>query len=725
MGEIKPDSLLEEIVEKQIEDSTASEGNEDTSAPLAGLASYVQEIYQKNKDDRNAQEAIWLADWRQFRGEHSPEEAERIRLARERNKFASAPFIKLTKTKVLAAYGQIMEVLSSDNKFPLEVTATPKPEGIAETVTIDLASSPEKEPDLSNQDIYGYAGDGKELEPGATTESLIRNTYDKLKKFISGKKVSEGTALDRTQQIELHPADQAAKDLDRTIQDQLEESDAEVELKKTVFEACLFGTGVAKAPFTEVLEIANWEKDPETGFNIYAPKSKMVPKMKQVSVWDCYPEAGARTKQDLNNMIERHLLTAQQIKKLVKSSNLFDREAVKRALRRGPGYQKEGWEGEIIDRQDDTTYLRYEVLEFWGYIDNEIAHQYGLISELEDEYDLDSVLANIWTVNGEVIRATLSPFDIKDIPYFFVPYEEHPYQIWGVGVAENMSDAQMLINGHTRLSIDNLALAGSCVFEVNENQLTPGQDMSLYPGKAFKKQGGAPGQSIFAIKFNNTAPEHYAAIDRAKQYADDTTLPSYTHGGGGGIPGATRAASGISMLMGAAALGIKTVVKNFDHYLLSPVGQAFFNWNMQFNTDLRIKGDLQVVAKGTSQLLKREVKSQRLLSLIQTTQGSQVMAPMLNAEYTLKELAKSLDLDPDKFVNSPQQALIYAELIRGQNAKGQESNTATVSGGGQGGGASEQAVGGINPADVTGSGGGNIGVGAVPQPGEAGFTSPS
>lgn len=724
LGEIKPDSLVQEIVETQLGIATDAEesSNEIVPAdPMAGLAAYVQETYRINKDHRNTQETIWLNSWKQFRGEFSAEEQQRIQLAKERNKFASAPFIKITKTKVLAAFGQIMEVLSSDNKFPLEVTATPRPEGIADTVTVDMQTAPEAEPNMEGQDIYGYEGDGRTLEAGTTSETLIRSTYDRLKSFLKGKKVTEGPALDRTKQIELHPADKAAFELDKTIQDQLEESNAEVELRKAAFEAVLFGTGVVKAPFTETIEMPNWEKDIESGFNVYTPKIKLVPKMKQVAVWDAYPDAGARTKEDLNNMIERHLLTAQQIKKMTKGSKLFDKEAVKRALRRGPGYMKEDWEHVIVDQTHDMIEQRYEVLEYWGYIDNEMAVQYGLVEELEEEYDLDSVLVNIWVIGTEVIRATLSPFDTKEIPYYFVPYEEHPYQLWGIGVPENMSDAQMLINGHTRLSIDNLALAGSCVFEVNEAQLTPGQDMSLFPGKVFKKQGGAPGQSIFAIKFNNTAPEHYQAIDRAKQYADDTTLPSYSHGATGGIPGSTRTSSGISMMMGAAALGIKTVVKNFDHYLLSPVGQAFFRWNMQFNTDVTIKGDLQVVAKGTSQLLKREVKSQRLLSLFQVG-ANPTIAPMINWEYNLREFVKSMDMDPDKAVNSPSQALIYADMLRGMNVQQPSANQGPVPNSGQGGEGSPPAMGGINPADTTGAGGGNIGVGSSPLPGEAGFS---
>ena len=60
------------------------------------------------------------------------------------------------------------------------------------------------------------------------------------------------------------------------------------------------------------------------------------------------------------------------------------------------------------------------------------------------------------------------------IPVHSCPYELNPYQLFGVGVAENMEDGQMLMNGHMRMAIDNLALAGHLVFDIDETQLVPG-----------------------------------------------------------------------------------------------------------------------------------------------------------------------------------------------------------------------------------------------------------
>ena len=71
-------------------------------------------------------------------------------------------FIKITKTKVLAAYGQIVDILFANKKFPMVVEPTPVPEGIAEFAHLETPL------DQMVEDPYGYAGDGREMPFGAT-----------------------------------------------------------------------------------------------------------------------------------------------------------------------------------------------------------------------------------------------------------------------------------------------------------------------------------------------------------------------------------------------------------------------------------------------------------------------------------------------------------------------------------------------------------------------------
>ena len=138
----------------------------------------------------------------------------------------------------------------------------------------------------------------------------------------------------------------------------------------------------------------------------------------------------------------------------------------------------------------------------------------------------------------------------------------------------------------------------------------------------------------------------------------------------------TRTASGMSMLMGAASLNIKTVIKNIDDQLIKPLGEAMFQWNMQFyEGDLPIQGDLEIKATGSSSLMKKEVRSQRLTMFLQTVQNPAI-APFVRMSEVIKELAYSLDLDPEEILNSKDEAEIHAKIIGLQNVNQRTSEQA-------------------------------------------------
>jgi hypothetical protein len=120
--------------------------------------------------------------------------------------------------------------------------------------------------------------------------------------------------------------------------------------------------------------------------------------------------------------------------------------------------------------------------------------------------------------------------------------------------------------------------------------------------------------------------------------------------------------------------------------------------------------------------MQKEVRSQRLTMFLQTAQNPAV-APFIKMSKLISELAYSLDLDPDEILNDPEEAAIMAQIIGMQNAQ-QETGTEAQAvgqqpptmGGPQGAPEQPQELG------TTGTGGGNIGTGNVPLPGEDQFS---
>ena len=405
----------------------------------------------------------------------------------------------------------------------------------------------------------------------------------------------------------------------------------------------------------------------------------------------------------------------------LKKRPYFRGQVIDECIQMGENYNKKYWEDDLSDYAPEHGIDRFEVLEYWGLMDAEYAREVGIELD-EDIDDLDEVQINAWVSGNKILRAVINPFTPYRIPYHAFPYERNPYNFFGIGVAENMDDSQQIMNGHARMAIDNLAMSGSLVFDVDESALVGGQSMEIYPGKIFRRQAGMPGQAIHGLKFPNTAPENMMMFDRFRQLADEQTgIPSYSHGQTG-VQSMTRTASGMSMLLGASSLNIKTVIKNLDDFLLKPLGEAYFQWNMQFLEDeLDVKGDLEVKATGTNSLMQKEVRSQRLTMFLQTAQNPAI-APFVKISKLVSELAYSLDLDPDEILNDPEEAALMAQIIGMQNAgqtNGEEAQSLgqqSPMGSLQGTPEQPQELG------VTGTGGGNIGTGNVPVAGESEFT---
>ena len=653
---------------------------------------YIKSKFTEAENGRRESELRWQKAYKNYRG---ITDGTTSYTATEKSKV----FVKITKVKVLAAYGQIIDILFSNKKFPLVVESTPVPEGIAEFAHL-------------SQNPMGQQQEEEE-EPNDFLAGLE-------KKYGKATSLKEGPSSMGEPQIS--PSRESAHKLDKIIQDQLVNAEAVKILRHALFECCLLGSGIIKGPFSSFKEIQAWEVSPE-GQRNYVPYQKNTPIISAVSCWDFYPDPAATSVEDCDYVIERHKMNREQLRSL-RNKPYFDSEAINNCLDMGPNYVERGYESSIRDEDDfDSAHKsRYEVLEYWGYLDKNLSEQLGL--ELPEGQDhLDSLHTNIWICGNNILRAVVNPFTPARIPYQSVPYETNPYNFFGIGVAENMEDAQMLMNGHMRMAIDNLVLAGNMVFDIDETSLVPGQSMEIYPGKIFRRQSGVTGTAVNGVKFPNTANENIQMYQVSRQLADEETgIPSIIHGQTG-VTGTGRTAAGLSMLMSSAGLSIKTAIKNIDDYLLKPMGEGYFQWNMQFNEEhTDIIGDLEIKPKGTAAVMQKEIRSQRLLTLLQTV-ANPALAPFIKIPNLIKELAIAQDIDPDLLVNDVNEAAIFADILRGlMNAQGTGAQAGAANQPQEGMGGTGGPPVGANAMDPSGVGGGNIGVGNAPVAGESGFT---
>ena len=224
---------------------TAMQDNDPAIRSESDVISFVQGRFKRAEDVRQQDEQRWLKAYRNYRGLYGPDvqftETEKSRV-----------FVKVTKTKTLAAYGQIIDVLFGNNNFPLTVNPTKLPDGVAESVHINIDPNAEKGQEELRQafedkpsEPFLFKPNGK-LEPGETLQDLQNRLGASENKLgVVSEKIIEGSGTTNTT-VTFHPAMVAAKKMEKKIHDQLEESGANKQLRNTAFEMALFGTGIMK-----------------------------------------------------------------------------------------------------------------------------------------------------------------------------------------------------------------------------------------------------------------------------------------------------------------------------------------------------------------------------------------------------------------------------------------------------------------------------------------------
>ena len=159
---------------------STDENKQEKEQEATRLASYVYDKFVTSERARQSDEDRWLEAFHNYRGQY-------YKNVRFREHEKSRVFVKVTKTKVLAAYGQLVDVLFSANKFPISVEETKVPEGVAEYAHLNpvgenlqnsgpsIEGGPDQsQPSMSPEQmsLVGFEGDGRELPKGATFTGL-------------------------------------------------------------------------------------------------------------------------------------------------------------------------------------------------------------------------------------------------------------------------------------------------------------------------------------------------------------------------------------------------------------------------------------------------------------------------------------------------------------------------------------------------------------------------
>jgi len=621
----------------------AIDTNDEEQHELDSLGNILQNKYFEYKDARDEIEDSWIEDLRAFMGQYDPNVLAKIRERGDR----SQVYVGLTRTKVLAAFSRITDLLFQPGQKFFSIESTP------------IAKQPLVEKDLTEQAALEIMQAAQVVDPNLV-DDLIQARLMELK-----------TELEEE-------TERRVENMEEAILDQSLESNLEGKMKDAIMEQVIFGTGAMKAGTLRIEKDHKWIKGDE-GFNLIYEEN-LVPEMEAVSIFDLYPDPYATSIEDMRNLFRRHVISRQEFVDLKEfpgfNEDIIDEIVEDNHHGNHTEEQHEKDRREIANVNEVTTKTgKFEVLEFWGSVNGYDLEELGV--DLGEDDPTQEYQANIWISSGKVIKAQMNPLPGGIIPYFIFPYEKNPHAFWGTGVPRMMRDSQQTMNSATRIYLDNVALSSGPMVEVNTDIMASGEDPTeLYPWRVFLREGGDGNQPM--VRFyqpQSNSPALVSVIELFRRFADETTaLPSYTHGQT--QSSLNRTATGISILMSNANIVLKSVIKNIDDYLTKPLIRSLYDWNMTWNENELVKSDMRVVAKGSTALIQKEVQSQRLLQFLSLI-NNPLDAQMIKRDKLLTDVAKSLDIDPDEVIKSQkelmdEQALQQAILGMQQGGQGDQ-----------------------------------------------------
>ena len=186
----------------------------------------------------------------------------------------------------------------------------------------------------------------------------------------------------------------------------------------------------------------------------------------------------------------------------------------------------------------------------------------------------------------------------------------------------------------------------------------PGTDTNLRKNKTWLKEASgveAQTRAVQNIPIDSHLTELIALFHIFMEIADkESGLPPPSLGDvSGGGSEALRTQKNASMFLGAAALPIRDTVRNFDTFTISVVS-ALIAWNKKYDPNPSRDGDHDVIGRGSTSLIAKEVLAESLDAFRTTLTPDEL--PHVKVRKLLEYRAKARDIPIDELLEDEDKA---------------------------------------------------------------------
>ncbi|MGP9656505.1 portal protein [Halomonas sp. AOP31-B1-25] len=542
----------------------------------SSLGAHIRRSWESAKTAKQEVEYRLLDCLRRRKGEYDPN-----KLAAIRKEGGAEIYMMLTATKCRAAGAWIRDIMMPGNEQPWGLQPTPVADVPDEYIMPVLQQLQQQAMQAQQQ--------GQQVDMAALVEQ----------------------AREQVRQLAQEKAEEAAERHEDTIADQLAEGGWSDAFEQFVDDFVTYPGAFVRAPILRRVPTLEWLEGWQP-----VKSTTIRPEFERVSPFDMYPSPDATNVDDGAFIIERARFTRMQLNQLIGVPS-FNEESIRRVLEQyGQGGLRDwlwtdGERAELEGRGHEwlTHGETIDGLIYSGGAQGVTLLQWGVNpDDIEDplaEYEIEAIL-----IGQHVIRVRINRDPLERRPYHKASYQPVPGSFWGQAIPELMADIQDVCNATARSLVNNLAISSGPQVEVYEDRLQPQEDpTNIYPWKIWRTKDSQVTGNNAAVRFyqpSSNAGELLTVYEQFERRADDATnIPRYTYGNEN-VGGAGQTASGLSMLMESANKGIKDAIRHIDRGVMRRVIEALWLYNMQYSEDPSIKGDCNVVARGSSAMLIRE-----------------------------------------------------------------------------------------------------------------------
>lgn len=610
---------------------------------MTDLGQRLSSLWDIHKNDRKAAEEKWLQNLRQFRGIYDPEILSKIPTDR------SKAYPKLTRWKIIGTVARLMQML-----FP------------------------------QTEKNYG-------LSPSALPNLSVSQLQTVLNELVAKKAAAQGVTpaevVCKDEEIEQAIYEFAKKKAERMelkLDDDLGEMEFVTLARRVVFSAVLYNIGILKGPMHLEYKVRTWQKDPQLGYKAIET-TKLRPVFEFLPVWAYYPDMTATGIDKQDGYFERHIMLRSEVEELGTRPD-FLKDQVDGWLAKNPNgnHTPEHWETALkqekkSDRNtaDDPAGRKYVVLRYYGDVTGEELAGAGVSIPEQDRKK--TYKGDLWMIEKTVLKCKIAMAggDIKQAHVFV--FEDDDLSLLGNGLCDTLRDSQLSICESSRMALDEASVGGENL-EVNVDLLAPGESTDIRSHRVWRREGeGAEAQTpaVRAITRQHRLPELINLVNMFMEYANqESGLPPQSVGDvSQGGSEALRTQRNASMFLGAASLPLRDTVRNYDRFTISAMG-ALVKWNMKFDANDSRDGDFEVIARGSTSLIAKEILSQSLDEFALTLTPEERLH--LNTRKVLEARAKARDIPVAELFRPVEEAEAAIKSMQEAQAKTAQVNDQLV-----------------------------------------------